>query len=135
MTVTVKPCTRTVTGSYPSCPDPVCQLFPTLSFGFLRHCFKKRHENISLYSSLLFIIILTHEFYVRVSVHRSINVIDDQKDATIFGLFIYSQSALHVLGDVFAHHQEHLTVFYSFWYNPTILLPTGIMDEMKRISI
>ena len=29
----------------------------------------------------------------------------------IFGLFICTQSALHVLGDVFAHHQEHVTVF------------------------
>ena len=37
-------------------------------------------------------------------------VIDDQSDAT-FGLLICNQSALHVSGDVFAHHQEHLTVF------------------------
>ena len=29
----------------------------------------------------------------------------------LFGLFICTQSALHVSGDVFAHHQEHLTVF------------------------
>ena len=29
----------------------------------------------------------------------------------IFGLFICTQSAIHVSGDVFAHHQEHLTVF------------------------
>jgi hypothetical protein len=36
-------------------------------------------------------------------------VIDDQQDATF--LFIYSHSALYVSGDVFAHHQEHLTVF------------------------
>jgi len=28
-----------------------------------------------------------------------------------FGLFICTQSALHVSGDVFAHHQEHLIVF------------------------
>ena len=28
-----------------------------------------------------------------------------------FGLFICTQSALHVSGDVFALHQEHLTVF------------------------
>ena len=41
----------------------------------------------------------------------SINVNDDQKDATFFGLFIYSQSALHVSGDIFVHHQGHLTVF------------------------
>jgi hypothetical protein len=29
----------------------------------------------------------------------------------LFGLFICTQSALHVSGEVFAHHQEHLTVF------------------------
>jgi len=29
----------------------------------------------------------------------------------IFGLFIFNQSALHVSGEIFAHHQEHLTVF------------------------
>jgi hypothetical protein len=39
-------------------------------------------------------------------------VIDDQQDAAfLVCLFIYSQSALHVSGDVFTHHQEHLTVF------------------------
>jgi len=29
----------------------------------------------------------------------------------LFGSFICTQSARHVSGDVFAHHQEHLTVF------------------------
>jgi len=29
----------------------------------------------------------------------------------LLGLFICTQSALHVSGEVFAHHQEHLTVF------------------------
>ena len=28
-----------------------------------------------------------------------------------FALFICTQSAVHVSGDVFAHHQENLTVF------------------------
>ena len=32
---------------------------------------------------------------------------DDQQDATIL---IYFKSALRVSGDVFAHHQEHITV-------------------------
>ena len=41
-------------------------------------------------------------------------LIDDQKDA-LFGLFICTQSPLHVSGDVFAHHQEHLTVFTVFY--------------------
>ena len=31
----------------------------------------------------------------------------------LFGLFICTQSSLHVSGNVFAHHQEHLTVFSS----------------------
>jgi len=35
---------------------------------------------------------------------------NNQKDA-LYRLIYYSKSALHVLGDVFAHHQEHLTVF------------------------
>ena len=29
-------------------------------------------------------------------------------------LLYYSLSAIHVSGDVFAHHQEHLTVFTAF---------------------
>jgi len=29
----------------------------------------------------------------------------------LFGLFICTQSALHVSGDVFAHHQENVTIF------------------------
>jgi len=29
----------------------------------------------------------------------------------LYRLIYYSYSALHVSGDVFAHHQEHLTVF------------------------
>jgi hypothetical protein len=34
----------------------------------------------------------------------------NQQDA-IYRLIYYSKSALHVSGDIFAHHQEHLTVF------------------------
>jgi hypothetical protein len=29
----------------------------------------------------------------------------------LYGLIYYSYLALHVSGDIFAHHQEHLTVF------------------------
>jgi len=35
---------------------------------------------------------------------------NNQQDA-LYRLICYSKSALHVSGDVFAHHQEHLTVF------------------------
>jgi len=33
------------------------------------------------------------------------------KRCNYIGLFIYSYTALHVSGDVFAHHQEQVTVF------------------------
>ena len=35
---------------------------------------------------------------------------NNQQDA-LHRLIYYSKSALHVSGDIFAHHQEHLTVF------------------------
>jgi len=35
---------------------------------------------------------------------------NNQQDA-LYILIYYSKSALHVSGDVFAHHQEHMTVF------------------------
>ena len=38
------------------------------------------------------------------------NYESNQPDA-LYRLIYYSKSALHVSGDVFAHHQEHLTVF------------------------
>jgi hypothetical protein len=38
------------------------------------------------------------------------NCVNNQQDA-LYRLIYYSKSALHVSGDVFAHHQEHLTVF------------------------
>ena len=42
-------------------------------------------------------------------------------DMPLYRLIYYSKSALHVSGDVFAHHQEHLTVFTvsgSIHYSP-----------------
>ena len=38
------------------------------------------------------------------------NYENNEQDA-LYRLIYYSKSALHVSGDVFAHHQEHLTVF------------------------
>ena len=39
--------------------------------------------------------------------------IDDENNAN-FGLFICIQTALHVSGDVFTHHQEYLIVFTAY---------------------
>jgi len=41
------------------------------------------------------------------------NYENNQQDA-LYRLIFYSKSAVHVLGDIFAHHQEHLTI-YSIW--------------------
>jgi hypothetical protein len=38
------------------------------------------------------------------------NYENNNQDA-LYRLIYYSKSALHVSGNVFAHHQEHLTVF------------------------
>jgi hypothetical protein len=38
---------------------------------------------------------------------------NNQQDA-LYRLIYYSKSAPHVSGDVFAHHEEHLTI-YSIW--------------------
>ena len=44
-------------------------------------------------------------------------------------LIYYFLSALHVSGDVFAHHQEHLTVFTASGSIHSSSLPAGVMDE------
>ena len=49
-------------------------------------------------------------FDVHVTVHRDTTMKNNQQDA-LYRLIFYSKSALHVSGDVFAHHQENLTVF------------------------
>jgi len=41
------------------------------------------------------------------------NYENNQQDA-LYRLIYYSKSAVHVSGDVLAHHQEHLTVFTVF---------------------
>jgi len=46
-------------------------------------------------------------------------------------LIYYSKSALHVLGDVFAHHLEHLTVFTVSGSIHSSLLPACVSNELK----
>jgi len=36
---------------------------------------------------------------------------ENNKNDALYRLIYYSKSALHVSGNVFVHHQEHLTVF------------------------
>ena len=49
-------------------------------------------------------------FDVHESVHRDA-IMKVTNKMQLYRLIYYSQSALHVSGDVFTHHQEHLTVF------------------------
>jgi len=44
------------------------------------------------------------------SVHRDI-IVKITNNVQLHRLIYYSKSALHVSGDIFSHHQEHLTVF------------------------
>jgi hypothetical protein len=54
------------------------------------------------------ITIIYSEFDVRESVHRYI-IMKATNKMQLYKLIYYSYSALHVSGDVFVHHQEHLT--------------------------
>jgi hypothetical protein len=40
-----------------------------------------------------------------------------------------SLAALHVSGDIFAHHQEHLNCLYSFWYYSHVSLLADVKTE------
>jgi len=62
--------------------------------------------------------------------------VNNQKYAIIFSFVNLFNSALHVLGDKFAHPQEHFfDCIYSFWYNAPTLLPNGATVEMELRSI
>jgi hypothetical protein len=52
-----------------------------------------------------------HEFVNRDIIMNKIN------EMQLYRLIYYSWSALYVSGDVFAHHQEHLTVFTATLVN------------------
>jgi hypothetical protein len=54
----------------------------------------------------------------------------NQQDALIY----YSKTALHVSGDVFAHHQEHMTVFTVSGSSPK-LLPAVFAISRTRLKI
>jgi hypothetical protein len=42
---------------------------------------------------------------------RALNIYENNHQQAIYRLIYYSKSALRVSGDIFAYHQEHLTVF------------------------
>ena len=48
---------------------------------------------------------------VKVTEIKQINMYESNQRDALYRLIYYSKLALHVSGDVFAHRQEHLTVF------------------------
>jgi hypothetical protein len=52
---------------------------------------------------------MENEMRLNLTLMNSCNYENNQQDA-LYRLIYYSKSAVHVSGDVFAHHQEHLTV-------------------------
>jgi len=50
------------------------------------------------------------ELDVNESVHRDI-IVKITNKMQLYRLIYYSKSTLHVSGDVFAHHQEHVTIY------------------------
>jgi len=50
---------------------------------------------------------------------------DSTNEMQLYRLIYYSQSALHVSGGVFVHHQEHLTVFTGRKHRPKHVELTG----------
>ena len=76
-----------------------------------------------VYSLLLFGV---YELDICVTVRHWYNDVSNQQNATNFSFINLFKSALYVLGDKFAHHQEHFfDCIYSFWYNAPTLLPIG----------
>jgi hypothetical protein len=53
------------------------------------------------------------EFDVHESVHSD-TIMKVTNKMQLYRLIYFSQSALHVSGDVFTHNQEHLTVIFLF---------------------
>ena len=87
---------------------------PVYNFGFYltANTLLLDYSFILLLLLLLLLLLFRDKTVVTLTYPRIVSIIaiDDQQDAN-FGLFICIQSALHVSGDVFTNHQEHLTVF------------------------
>jgi hypothetical protein len=62
-------------------------------------------------SCLLFLYIRHHSTLSEIMGCAVIKITKATNKMQLYRLIYYSKSALHVSGDVFAHHQENLTVF------------------------
>jgi hypothetical protein len=73
-------------------------------------------------------------FNVHGSVHRKNIPIYIQQDATLHNLF-YLETAVHVSGGTFTHHQERIQLFVQHLVFVTpVLLPAAIVEELKLVT-
>ena len=72
-------------------------------------------------------------FNVHGSVHCKNILIYIQQDATLHSLF-YLETALHVSGGTFTHHQKRKQLYpqHLVFVTP-LLLPAAIMEELKPV--
>jgi hypothetical protein len=67
-------------------------------------------------------------------VHRGYIPIYIQQDATLHSLFIYPETALHVLDDTSTHHQESIQLYLQHLVFVTpFLLSAAIVEELELV--
>jgi len=68
--------------------------------------------------------------YIHGSMHHKIILIKMTNEMHLCRIIYYSLAALHVSSDIIAHHQEHLSCNYSFWFHSHVLLSAAVMVKM-----
>ena len=56
---------------------------------------------------------------------------ESKQQDVLYRLIYYTKSALHISGDGFAHHQEHLTVFTVSGNVHPSCCPAGVPNDLK----
>jgi len=88
----------------------LCVLFSHFVLIHLLNCRQVRQYRNNKKRSLLY-----YYYYYYFIIEPNLNIqifsYENNHQDALYRLIYYSKSALHVSGDVFAHHQEHLTLF------------------------
>jgi hypothetical protein len=82
----------------------------------VRFCVTNRHGVFKTLSN--FFKVLSCKLDIHESVHRD-TITKTTNNVELYRLIYYPLSALHFSGDVFTHHQEHVTVFTVIFTNVT----------------
>ena len=96
----------------------------------LHFCVVFTPKNNWQHQTVKYVLIL--QFDIHGSVHH--DVLTKMTNKMQLCRIIYcSLTALHVSSDTYAHHQEHHSCIYSFWYYSHMWLPAGVMDELELL--